>query len=210
MASEQAPRAARARGGLTLGLLSDIGEAVIIRHTLFSLPFALIAILLETGGKPKLLDVVLILIAAAAARNAANALNRIIDAKIDANNPRTAGRHLPSGKLKAGQLWAFTAIMLALLVSCAWLLDPLCVLLLPLAGVMVFGYSFTKRYTWLCHFWLGLTCAAAPMGALIAVSGRIEFRFFVLAGAVAAWVAGFDIIYARGDLDLDRRQGIHS
>lgn len=195
---------------MSLKLLSDIGDAVIIRHTLFSLPFALLAVLLETGGRPSLPDLALILVAAAAARNAANALNRIIDARIDAQNPRTAGRHLPSGRLSKGTLGAFTALMLAMLVAAAWLLDPLCALLLPLAGLLVFGYSYTKRFTWLCHFWLGITCAAAPMGALIAVSGSIRFRFFVIAGAVASWVAGFDIIYARGDIDFDRREGINS
>ncbi|HUW71268.1 MAG TPA: UbiA-like polyprenyltransferase [bacterium] len=192
------------------GKMRMLGDAVIIRHTLFSLPFALVAILLETGGHPTLRSLVLIVLAAASARNAANALNRVIDADIDARNPRTSGRHVPTGKLSKKELLVFSAIMGAILVGSAAMLNWLCVALLPVAAILTGGYSYTKRFTWLCHFWLGVACAAAPMGAFIAIGGRFEPRYFVLAGAVALWVAGFDILYALQDIDFDRRAGIHS
>jgi 4-hydroxybenzoate polyprenyltransferase len=187
-----------------------IGDAVIVRHTLFSLPFALVAVLLETGGKPPLRPLLLIVVAASAARNAANALNRVVDAEIDARNPRTAGRHLPTGRLSKKELLVFTALMGILLVAATAMLNWLCVALLPVAAILIGGYSYTKRFTWLCHYWLGVACAAAPMGAFVALSGRFEPGYFALAGAVALWVAGFDILYALQDIDFDRREGIHS
>ena len=197
----------RAAAGSRLGML---GDAVIIRHTLFSLPFALVAVLLETNGRPPLRPLLLILLAAASARNAANALNRVIDADIDAKNPRTAGRHLPTGRLSKKELLVFAGVMGVLLVAAAAMLNWLCVALLPVAAVLIGGYSYTKRFTWLCHYWLGVACASAPMGAFIALSGRFEIRYFALAGAVALWVAGFDILYALQDISFDRGQGLHS
>ena len=176
----------------------------------FSIPFALLAILLETGGRPPLRPLLLAILAAAAARNAANALNRVIDAKMDAKNPRTANRHLPAGRLSRKVLLVFAGLMAVIVVIAAALLNPLCVALLPVAAILIGGYSYTKRFTWLCHYWLGVACAAAPMGAFLAISGRFEFRYFVLAGAVTLWVAGFDILYALQDVDFDRREGIHS
>ncbi|MDX9957856.1 MAG: UbiA-like polyprenyltransferase [Spirochaetia bacterium] len=205
MASE-----ATARDDKPSSRLRLIGEAVIFRHTLFSLPFALLAILLETDGRPPLRPLLLAILAAAAARNAANALNRVIDARIDARNPRTAGRHLPAGTLSSRSLLVFSALMGVIVVVAAALLNPLCVALLPVAAVLIGGYSYTKRFTWLCHYWLGVACAAAPMGAFLALSGRFEFRYFVLAGAVALWVAGFDILYALQDIDFDRKESLHS
>ncbi len=193
-----------------VGRMGMLGDAVIIRHTLFSLPFALIAILLETGGRPPLRPLFLIVLAAASARNAANALNRVIDADIDAKNPRTAGRHVPTGRLSKKELLIFTVVMVAMLVVSAAMLNWLCVALLPVAALLIGGYSYTKRFTWLCHFWLGVACAAAPMGAFVALAGRFELRYFVLAAAVALWVAGFDILYALQDIAFDRREGIHS
>ena len=187
-----------------------IGEAVIFRHTLFSIPFALLAILLETDGHPPLRPLLLAILAAAAARNAANALNRVIDANIDARNPRTAGRHLPAGTLSKKALLVFSGLMGMIVIMAAALLNPLCVALLPVAALLIGGYSYTKRFTWLCHYWLGVACAAAPMGAFLALSGRFEFRYFVLAGAVALWVAGFDILYALQDIEFDRKEGIYS
>lgn len=190
--------------------LGMLGDAVIIRHTLFSLPFALVAILLETNGRPPLRSLLLILLAAASARNAANALNRVIDADIDAKNPRTAGRHLPTGRLSKKELLVFAGVMCGVLVAAAAMLNWLCVALLPVAAVLLGGYSYTKRFTWLCHYWLGVACAAAPMGAFIALSGHFKVGYFALAGAVALWVAGFDILYALQDIDFDRGQGLHS
>jgi len=134
----------------------------------------------------------------------------VIDADIDARNPRTAGRHLPAGLLSKKELLVFAGVMGALLVASAAMLNWLCVALLPVAAVLIGAYSFTKRFTWLCHYWLGVACAAAPMGAFIALSGRFELRYFALAGAVALWVAGFDILYALQDIEFDRREGLHS
>jgi 4-hydroxybenzoate polyprenyltransferase len=218
MASESPSPAASSEGPNNLGStggplakLGLIGDAVIIRHTLFSLPFALAAILLESWGRPSLLKLLFIVLAATSGRNLANALNRLIDRDIDARNPRTAGRHLPSGKLKPRDLALFSAAMAAILVASTAALGWLCLALLPLAGIAIFGYSYTKRWTWLCHFWLGATCAIAPMGSLIALTGKVfELRFFVIAGAVALWVAGFDIIYALQDIEVDRREGLKS
>jgi len=188
-----------------------IAEAVIFRHTLFSLPFALAAVLLETGGRPSAWKLVWIVVAVVAGRNAANAVNRIVDKDIDAANPRTAARHLPSGTLRVRDLHIFTAAMLALLVLAAAMLGWICAAFLWVPAIAIFGYSYTKRFTWLCHYWLGATCAIATMGSLIAVSGAVlELRFFVLSAAVAAWVAGFDILYALQDVAVDRAQGLHS
>jgi 4-hydroxybenzoate polyprenyltransferase len=188
-----------------------VAEAVIFRHTLFSLPFALSAVLLETGGRPSAWKLAWIIVAAVAGRNAANAINRIVDRDIDAANPRTASRHLPSGKLSPRDLKLFAAATLALLVLASVMLGWICAALLWVPAIAIFGYSYTKRFTWLCHYWLGATCAIATMGSLIAVSGRVfELRYFVLSSAVASWVAGFDIIYALQDIQVDRAQGLHS
>ncbi|MDR0758727.1 MAG: putative 4-hydroxybenzoate polyprenyltransferase [Treponema sp.] len=192
------------------GKLWLIGEAVIFRHTLFSFPFAVTAILLETGGHPPLKKVVLILLAAAAGRNAANALNRVIDAEVDEKNPRTANRHLPRGLLSKKALLLFSLFMIVILGIAAALLNPLCVILLPLAGFLIGGYSFSKRFTWLCHYWLGIACSIAVMGSFIGLTGRFALRYFVLSAAHALWVAGFDIIYALQDIAFDRREGIYS
>ena len=192
------------------GKMGRIGDAIIFRHTLFSLPFAVLAVLLETRGRPPLLPVIWILLAAASARNLANALNRVIDAEIDAKNPRTAGRHIPSGRLTKRSLLVFSAVMAALLVLSAAMLNPLCLMLLPAAAVLVGGYSYTKRFTWLCHWWLGVACASAPMGAFLGLAGRFELRYFALSGAVALWVAGFDVLYALQDIEFDRAGRLHS
>lgn len=187
-----------------------IGDSVMITHTLFSLPFVVAAILLETDGRPPVAKLLWIIVAAFGARNAANALNRIIDRDIDAKNPRTAGRHLPSGKLSPRELWMFTFAMLALLVLGAAMLNLLCLALLPLAGMLLFGYSYTKRFTWLSHYWLGIACSAATMGAFLGISGAFHVRYFPLTAGVALWVAGFDIIYALQDIEFDRKEHLYS
>ncbi len=181
-----------------------------LEHTLFSLPLAVCAFLLESAGRPPVMKVVWITAAIFGARNGANALNRLIDREIDAANPRTAGRDLPTGRVSAGSLWIFTAFCGVLFLVAAWQLNPLCLLLVPAGAVLIGGYSFTKRFTWLCHFWLGVTCSAAVMGSFLALSGRFEWRYFPLTIAAALWVAGFDIIYALQDIEHDRANGIHS
>lgn len=191
--------------------LSLISDSVILRHTLFSLPFAIIAILLETWGKPSILKVILIILAAASGRNLANALNRLIDKKIDAENPRTKNRHLPQGLLKSRDLILFSIAMGIVLILSTSFLNFLCVLLLPVAGIAIFGYSYTKRFTFLCHFWLGATCAIAPMGAFLALSPNLfNLSYYVLCTAVALWIAGFDIIYAIQDIAFDRENSLYS
>jgi 4-hydroxybenzoate polyprenyltransferase len=187
-----------------------IGEAVMFRHTLFSLPFAATAILLETDGCPDPLKVILILIAAAAGRNAANALNRVIDADIDKRNERTSNRHIPRGALSKKTLLVFALALCVVLVIAACMLNWLCVLLLPAAALLIGGYSFSKRFTWLCHYWLGLACCCAVMGSFLGLAGRFAFRYFVFALAHCLWVAGFDIIYALQDIEFDRAERLHS
>jgi 4-hydroxybenzoate polyprenyltransferase len=190
--------------------LALIADAVIFRHTLFSLPFAVTAILLESGGRPSPQKVVLILIAAAAARNMANALNRVIDADLDGQNPRTANRPIPRGLLSKKALLLFSLVLGIILVIAAILLNPLCVILLPLAALLVGGYSFSKRFTWLCHYWLGIACSCSVMGSFIGLAGRLAPRYFVLTAAHALWVAGFDILYALPDIEFDRQHWLYS
>jgi 4-hydroxybenzoate polyprenyltransferase len=181
-----------------------------IQHTLFSLPFAASALLLETGGILPTEKLLWIFLAIIGARNAANALNRLIDHPLDAKNPRTEGRDLPSGRLKRLDLWLFTLGCLLLFVVSTFMLNLLCVAMLPVALVMVFTYSYTKRFTALCHYFLGATVAIAPMGTLLALNGSFKLSYFVVSAAVATWVAGFDIIYATQDIAFDREQGLHS
>ena len=187
-----------------------ISRAVMLEHTLFSLPLAVCAFLLESSGSPELSTVLWILVAVFGARNGANALNRLIDHNIDAANPRTEGRDLPSGRVHRVELWVFTAFCGAAFLVAAWRLNPLCLALVPVGAFLIIGYSYTKRFTWLCHYWLGVTCSAAVMGSFLAVAGRFELRFFPLTMASALWVAGFDIIYAQQDIAHDREHGIHS
>lgn len=190
--------------------IRTVGRAVMIEHTLFSLPLAVTAFLMESAGRPPWRVTVLVLLAVFGARNAANALNRLIDAQIDAANPRTANRDLPAGRVSKKALLAFTAFCSLLFLAAAALLNPLCLALVPAAAFLIGGYSYTKRFTWLCHWWLGLTCSAAVMGSFLALTGRFEFRFFPLTGAAALWIAGFDIIYATQDEAHDRAVGLHS
>jgi 4-hydroxybenzoate polyprenyltransferase len=129
---------------------------------------------------------------------------------VDGKNPRTAGRHLPRRLLSKKALLIFSLLMILVLVTAAALLNPLCVILLPLAGLLIGGYSFSKRFTWLCHYWLGLACSTAVMGSFIGLTGHFALRYFVLAASHALWVAGFDIIYALQDIDFDRREGLFS
>jgi len=196
------------RNIVTHGL--GVSRAVMMEHTLFSLPLAVSAILLESAGLPTLSKTIWIIVAVFGARNAANALNRIIDLEIDRANPRTAGRDLPAGRVSAKSLWFFTFVCGAMLLLAAFMLNPVCLALVPVAAVLIGGYSFTKRFTWLCHYWLGVTCSAATMGSFLALTGSFEFRFFPLTAGAALWVAGFDIIYALQDIDHDREAGLRS
>lgn len=186
------------------------GELVMFRHSLFALPFAGIGVLLGSDGIPKAWDVFWVLAAMLGARNGANALNRLIDKDIDKANPRTRHRHLPQGRVSEGEVLAFVAACFLLFAVAAAMLDPLCVILLPIPLSLFFIYSYTKRFTWLCHYVLGVACGGAPVGAWMAVTGRIEFPALFLGAASTLWVAGFDIIYGTQDVEFDRTHGIHS
>lgn len=179
-------------------------------HTIFALPFAVLSLLVAADGRPSWWTLGWVLVAMVSARSTAMAFNRLVDHRIDAANPRTAMRELPSGALQRGPVIAFTVTMAALFVAAAAMLNPLCFALSPMALLIVCFYSLTKRFTAASHFFLGLALGVAPIGAWLAVRGSFDAFPLVLAGAVLLWVAGFDILYACQDLDFDRRNGLHS
>jgi 4-hydroxybenzoate polyprenyltransferase len=181
-----------------------------IEHTLFALPFAYVGAFLAVGGAPSAHDLLWITVAMVGARSLAMGLNRLIDAGIDARNPRTAARELPAGRLSTAQVVAFCLGSLAVFLLAVWQLDPIVRWLwpIPVAGFVI--YPYLKRYTWLCHAWLGAVDGLAPMGAWIAIRGDLPWQAWTLGGAVGLWVGGFDIYYALFDVDIDREQGLHS
>jgi 4-hydroxybenzoate polyprenyltransferase len=181
-----------------------------IEHTLFALPFAYVGAILAARGLPTLAQLGWITLAVLGARTAAMAANRFLDRKIDARNPRTARRALASGTLPSStMLWA-TLAGLSILLWAAWMLNPLCLKLLPIAVVLLLIYPLCKRFTWLTHFVLGAVDGLAPLGAYVAIAGKITLPALALFAAVTIWVAGFDIIYALMDFSVDREQGISS
>ncbi len=185
-------------------------EMIKIEHTLFALPFAFLGMVLAAGGWPSWRTVFWIVVAMVGARSAAMAFNRLADRHIDADNPRTADRALPAGELSASAVVVFIVASLALLVIAAWQLNPLALKLSPVAIAVILAYSYTKRFTALCHLVLGLGLSGAPLGAWIAVRGDAEPTPLLLAGAVLCWVAGFDVLYALQDREFDRTRGLHS
>lgn len=186
------------------------GKLVMFSHTIFSFSFALVSMALAANGLPKLSILIWILVCFMGARTGANAINRVIDAKIDAKNPRTANRQLPKGEMKAGEVIAFTAICFLAMLFGAYKLNWLCFALSPIALFLLIIYSYCKRFTYLCHIVLGVTCACAPVGAWLAVTGRFEFIPLVMGAANTLWVAGFDIIYGCQDYDFDKENKLHS
>ena len=181
-----------------------------VEHTLFALPFAYVGAVLAARGLPTAHEIFWITIAVLGARTAAMATNRYIDRDIDARNPRTARRALANGSLAPSVMLVTAAIGIVLLVIAAALLNPLCLRLLPLAALGIFAYPFCKRFTWSAHFVLGAVDGFAPLGAYIAVSGKISPSAVLIFLAVTLWVGGFDIIYALMDRDVDVAQRIHS
>ena len=181
-----------------------------VEHTIFALPFAYVGAILAVSGNPGLHDLVWITVAMVGARSLAMALNRMIDAGIDARNPRTAGREIPSGKLTIGAVLAFCIASLAVFLIAVWQLDPVVRWLWPIPVVMFVVYPYLKRFTWLCHLWLGAVDGLAPMGAWVAITGTLPWEAWTLGGAVATWVAGFDIFYSLFDVEIDKAQGLHS
>lgn len=181
-----------------------------VEHTLFALPFAYVGAVFAARGVPPAWALLWITLAVLGARTAAMSANRYLDRGIDARNPRTQRRAVASGTLSPStMLWA-AAAGLALLVISAWMLNPLCVKLLPLAALGVLFYPLCKRFTWLTHFVLGAVDALAPLGAYIGVAGRVSPAALLLFTAVTLWVAGFDVVYALMDLSVDRAQGLRS
>jgi 4-hydroxybenzoate polyprenyltransferase len=179
-------------------------------HTIFALPFAYVGAFLAVSGVPSAHDLLWITLAMVGARSLAMALNRLIDARIDAANPRTAMRELPSGALTAAAVVVFCAASLALYLVAVWQLDPLVRWLSPVPVIAFVVYPYLKRFTWLCHLWLGAVDGLAPVGAWAAIKGTLPWQAWALGAAVAAWVAGFDLFYALFDVDVDREQGLHS
>ena len=191
-------------------LPARFARLVKIEHTVFALPFAYVGAFLAVGGTPSAHDLVWITLAMVGARSLAMALNRLIDARIDAANPRTAGREIPSGALSAAAVAAFCAGALALYAVAVVELDPLVRWLSPIPVAAFVVYPYLKRFTWLCHIWLGAVDGLAPVGAWAAIKGTLPWQAWALGAAVAAWVAGFDLFYALFDVDVDREQGLHS
>jgi 4-hydroxybenzoate polyprenyltransferase len=191
-------------------LPARFARLVKIEHTVFALPFAYVGAFLAVNGAPSAHDLLWVTLAMVGARSLAMALNRLIDVRIDERNPRTAGRELPSGQLSVAQVLVFCAASLALFLAAVWQLDPLVRWLwpIPVAGFVV--YPYVKRVTWLCHLLLGAVDGLAPVGAWVAITGTLPWQSWLLGAAVAFWVAGFDFFYALFDLDIDRREGLHS
>jgi 4-hydroxybenzoate polyprenyltransferase len=181
-----------------------------LEHTVFALPFAYVGAFLAVDGVPSARDLVWITVAMVGARSLAMGLNRLIDAGIDARNPRTAGRELPRGLLAPWQVIAFCAASLAIFLLAVYQLDPLVHWLWPIPVLGFVVYPYLKRFTWLCHLWLGAVDGLAPIGAWAAIRGDLHWQAWALGAAVAAWVAGFDLFYALLDAEIDRAQGLHS
>jgi 4-hydroxybenzoate polyprenyltransferase len=191
-------------------LPARFARLVKIEHTIFALPFAYVGAFLAVGKTPSAHDLLWITLAMVGARSLAMALNRLIDAGIDARNPRTAGRELPSGELSVLQVTFFCAASLALFLVAVWQLAPKTHWLwpIPVAGFVI--YPYLKRFTWLCHLWLGAVDGLAPVGAWVAITNHLPWQAWLLGAAVALWVAGFDFFYALFDIEIDRGEGLHS
>ena len=179
-------------------------------HSVFVLPFAYSAAFLAEMRVPGFWRMFWITVAMVAARSFAMALNRLIDAEIDARNPRTAGRELPAGLLKKSQVWVFALASLAVLVWSTFNLPVITRYLWPVVVIPMVVYPYTKRWTWLCHVVLGLTDGLGPMGAWVAVTGRVTWQPLLIGVGVGLWVGGFDITYSFMDISVDRREGLHS
>lgn len=193
-----------------LHTLKTVLEMIKVEHTLFALPFAFLGMMLAAGGWPSWRTVLWIVVAMVGARSAAMGFNRLVDRRIDAANPRTAGRALPAGLVSPGAVAVFVIASAALLVLASWQLNPMTLAMAPIALFVLFLYSYTKRFTWGSHLVLGLALAGAPLGAWIAVRGDIKATPILLAAVVITWVAGFDVLYALQDLEFDRKAGLFS
>jgi len=190
--------------------LKIILEMIKFEHSIFAIPFALLAAFLAAEGIPSLFKIFWILIAMIGARSAAMSFNRLVDAPFDAQNPRTQNRALPGGKIKKKEVIFFLLISCGLFFYAAYALNPLCFFLSPFILFILLVYSYTKRFTHFSHLVLGLCLGLAPVGGWIAIAGRIDWLPVVLGIGVLFWVAGFDIIYACLDYEFDRRSNLYS
>jgi 4-hydroxybenzoate polyprenyltransferase len=194
-----------------LDLVRTYASFVRVSHSVFALPFALVGALLAAAERPVPWTRVLWIVAAmVTARSAAMAFNRLVDARFDALNPRTAQRELPTGRLTRRQAVAFLVVSTAAFIASTWPLGPICFALSPVALAIVFWYSLAKRFTSYTQLFLGLAMAIAPVGGWLAAGGGLAWPPVILAVAIGSWVAGFDILYACQDVDVDRAQGLHS
>jgi 4-hydroxybenzoate polyprenyltransferase len=187
-----------------------ISNLVVLPHSVFALPFALSSLLAASHGHPPLRTVFWVVACMVLARTAAMAYNRLVDADIDAKNPRTRDRDLPAGRIKSWQVKILVVVCGFGFVGACSFLNPLAFKLSPLALAVVFFYSHTKRFTWTSHLFLGLALGVAPVGAWIAATGSLALDPFWLTGAVVCFLAGFDILYATQDLEFDKTEGLHS
>lgn len=193
-----------------LNRLGLLGELVKFEHTIFALPFAYAGAFLGARGMPTWTELILITLAMVGARTSAMGFNRLIDKQIDAKNPRTKDRPLAKGVVSDFSVLSLSIGGLILLGVSAWLLNPVAALFLPLVIPILVIYPYTKRFTWLCHYWLGLAQFFAPFGGWIAVTGQVELGAIILGLIVGLWIAGFDIIYATQDFEFDRQEKLHS
>ncbi len=190
--------------------MQRFASLVRFEHTIFALPYAYVGAILAVDGWPGLANLVWITVAMVGARSFAMAANRLIDASIDARNPRTAVRELPAGVLTRTQVAGFAVAMLGVFLVAVWQLAPACRPLAPVVIALFVVYPYLKRVTPLCHLFLGVIDGLAPVAGWLAVTGHLSLEAWLLGAAVACWIAGFDIIYATMDLDVDRAQGLHS
>ncbi len=185
-------------------------DSIRFEHTVFALPFAYLGMILASDGLPTLAPFLWITVAMASARTLAMSANRIIDRRLDAQNPRTAARPLPAGRIRLWEMTAMSVVSLGVFLLAAAMLNTLALALAPVAAVVVVGYSYTKRFTWTSHFVLGWADGIAPAGGWIAVTGSLSWEPVLMAFAVATWIGGFDILYACQDRDFDLQRGLHS
>jgi 4-hydroxybenzoate polyprenyltransferase len=191
-------------------LARRFANLVRFEHTVFALPYAYVGAILAVDGWPGIAAVGWITVVMFGARSFAMAVNRLVDAAIDARNPRTAGRELPAGRLARGQVVAFAAASLAVFAVGVSQLATITRWLAPLVIVAMVVYPYLKRSTPLCHLWLGVVDGLAPVGGWVAVTGHFDIAAWLLGAAVACWIGGFDVIYATMDIEVDRAQGLHS
>lgn len=181
-----------------------------VEHSIFALPFAMVGMIYAADGFPGWRIFLLIVVAMVGARSAAMAFNRLVDHHLDALNPRTSQRELVTGVISRSKAWAFFAVSVLVFLGASALLNPLAFALAPVALVVLLGYSYTKRFTWFCHLFVGLSLGIAPVGAWVAVRGTLDVAPFWWLIAVTFWTAGFDILYALQDEEFDRGHGLHS